>query len=422
MLTLDAFTTHISQLSSQQGWVVALSGGVDSLVLLHLLNTLKSRDGCFKLRAIHVNHQLHDTSGQWERHCASMCDAWKVPFESYSVIVDKDLGLGTEAAARLARYQALTQHCQSDECVVTAHHQMDQVETLLLQLMRGSGVKGLSAMSEKSVINGCDILRPLLDFSRKSIEAYAVANSLTWMEDPSNQDLVFDRNYVRHQLLPVIQARWPSALQTLSRSARHCFDADQLLQLYLNRDLESLKRGDQLSVSDLLALPSLKQYHLLRTWLVEQGCPLPDTNQLQAMMANVVRAKVDATPCLHWKGYELRRHDGQLYAMPRLVTFDASAHYVWNLQTDLEIELLGLTLSSQSEKALQITKQYGVSEVTVRFRRGGERLRRYGHVQHQTLRKCFQQWRVPPWLRDRTPLLFIKDELVGVWGCEFDSD
>ena len=199
----------------------------------------------------------------------------------------------------------------------------------------------------------------------------------------------------------------------MARSSQHCYFSNQLLDHYLSQDLIRLKQGCQLSVDGLKSMPSIKQHPLLRAWLIEQDCPLPDTHQLNTMMTDVVYAKRDAIPCVKWKGYELRRYSDLLYVMPKLMCFDRDIEYVWNLQEDLTIKPLGLTLQAKSQAVRDIQQIYQISQVTVRFRQGGERLPLRGY--HQTLSKYFQQARIPPWLRDRMPLLFMGDELIFVW-------
>ena len=413
MLTLETFKKNWRRFSHQRALVVALSGGVDSIVLLHLLKSLKSQGTDITLRAIHINHQLSPAADDWALHCSSICSLWDVPYETYRVNVNLALGVGLEAAAREVRYQALIDHCLPGEGLVTAHHEMDQVETVLLQLVRGAGVKGLSGMSAESCLYGCEILRPLLNVSRESIERYAKINQLDWVEDSSNRNIMFDRNYMRYQVLPKLQERWPASLQTIARSAHHCSGANLLLDHYLSQDLQLIKQGNQLSVSSFLSMPTLKHRHLLRAWLVEQGAPLPDAHQLEAMISDVVCAKSDAMPCLFWKGYELRRYDDLLYVMSKLDDFDSTSSYVWDLQDDLFIEPLGITLRVQSEAILSIKERYPSEQVMVHFRQGGEKLYRGNH--RQTLKKYFQQQRVPPWLRGRIPLLTVSDKLVFVW-------
>ncbi len=412
-LDLQQFKHECFSLVGQSRCLVALSGGVDSVVLLHLLKQLRSLDSNLKLRAVHINHQLSMNADGWQQQCKTLCDAWQIPFESQSVMVDRTLGLGTEAAARLARYKALTQICEDDECILTGHHQLDQAETLLLQLIRGAGVKGLSAMAKSSLFDDCHLVRPLLSFTKTEILVYAKENGLQWTEDTSNHDMVFDRNYVRHQLMPIFQARWPSVSQTISRAANHCAEADALLTDYLKQDLVRIQSGNQLVISLLTEMSVLKQSHLLRLWLTEQGCPLPDTNQLQAMLTDVVNTRCDAMPCMHWKGYEMRRFNDRLYVMLRLEPFDSSLRYSWSLDQDCLIEPLAMRLSAQSSTAISLREKYQVDRVSVRFRQGGERMQRQGH--HQSLKKFFQQVSVPPWQRDRTPLLFIEEDLVEVY-------
>ncbi len=420
MLTLETFKENWKSFCHQQALVIALSGGVDSIVLLHLLKSLKSQGAGFSLRAIHINHQLSPAADDWSQHCLSICSLWNVDYETYRVNVDLGLGIGLEAAARKVRYQALIDHCLPGESLVTAHHEMDQVETVLLQLVRGAGVRGLSGMSAESRLNGCDILRPLLSVSRDNIENYAKVNQLGWVEDSSNYNVMFDRNYMRYQVLPKLQERWSASLQTIARSAHHCSGVSSLLDYYLGEDLQLIKQGNQLSVSSFLSMPTLKHSHLLRAWLVDQGAPLPDTHQLEVMVSDVICAKNDAMPCLHWKGYELRRYDDLLYVMPKLGDFDSTSSYIWDLQDDLFIEPLGVTLYAQSEAVLWIKERYPSELVRVHFRQGGEKLHRGDH--HQSLRKYFQQQRIPPWLRGRVPLLTVRNKLVFVWFSQNESD
>lgn len=405
-------TTQLkTRLTTSDRLCVAFSGGVDSLVLLHLLAGFRDDIG-FQLRAVHVDHGLQADSTQWAEYCSDCCAQLAVPMELVQLQLQPSRGESIEAVARTARYQALAQQLQVGELCCTAHHQDDQVETLLLQLLRGSGPRGLAAMPERSVLGEGELWRPLLQVTRVELLAYAQEHQLAWLEDPSNTNQRFDRNYLRHTVLPLLEERWPGIKACLSRSAALSADAAQLLTELAAIDYKQICCGDELSISAMQTLSLARQRNVLRYWLEQQGLPLPSAVKLDQMMNEVMPAREDAQPLLCWSGAEVRRFQDKLYAMLPLPSHDAEQVLDWPVGTDLSLPD-GQVLTWQ----LLLARYTGTpSDVTVRFRQGGERCRLPKRDGSLSLKNLFQEWAVPPWLRERVPLVYIGDELVWIVG------
>ena len=289
----------------------ALSGGIDSCVLLHaLVEVKKSLD--FNFRVMHVHHGLSPNADSWVEFCKQTCVAYQVPLEVERVEVQKGAGIGLEAAARDARYKVL--YDAGADYIILAHHQDDQAETLLLQLIRGAGLKGLSAMAAQDE-NRC-LLRPLLDISRQEIEAYAKANQLAWIDDESNLDTKYDRNYCRHEIMPVIKARFPAADETLARSASHIAEASQLLNELAQIDAQACLIEGRMSVKRLGELNLPRAKNLFRWWLSSMGFVAPSSDRLDEMLTQLINASQDASLKISLdKANEinLRRYQGYAY-------------------------------------------------------------------------------------------------------------
>ena len=410
---------------------LAYSGGVDSHVLLHLLNTLRPQLSVQTLRAIYINHQLHDAAAQWGEHCARTCDRLGVDFQQHTVSIALNDGKSLEAAARTARYAVFHSLMKPEDCLVTAHHQDDQAETLLLQLFRGAGPHGLAAMPLIIEDEGIRHLRPMLNFSRDEIVAYARLHNLHWIEDSSNSNPRFDRNFLRHEVIPLLKQRWPSLSRTVSRSAQLCAESGQLLDIQAQHTLGAFQKDAShalpvtaLPVMPLLQLSDIECRNVLRVWLESLGLPLPSFVQMQNIMREVLHARQDAEPLVRWSGAEIRRYDERLYAMTPLPTHDARQIYHWDMATSMTINGVGRllmaavsTVESESLSATRLT----AADVSIRFRQGGERCHLAGHAHSHSLKHLFQHWRIHPWLRDRVPLLFVDGELAAVAGygiCE----
>jgi len=412
-----------SDITPSRYWI-AFSGGVDSLVLLHALAALRGHMGASRFCAVHVNHGLSPKAGQWADQCARQCAELSLPFTLCEVNAAPAAGESPEAAARNARYRALAGLVESGDCLLTAHHQDDQAETLLLQLLRGAGPKGLAAMPMLSQFSRGWHARPLLEFRREALITYAEANGLSWLEDESNFDTRLERNFLRHEILPRLKQHFPGLASTLSRSARRCAEAAEILQVQAQADLQSLQLStDALSVKDLCALGEVRARNVLHYWIHARALPVPSEAQLQGLWRSVIGAARDAVPLLQWPGAEARRYRDALYIMPPLLDFDATLQYEWDLSAPLALPGLG-HLRVQTVTGTGVLRDcLQGKRLSVRFRQGGERLCVAGREGHHSLKKLFQEAAVPPWQRERIPLLFADDELVAVSGhwvaCSF---
>lgn len=392
---------------------IAYSGGLDSTCLLHAIAILNQQGRLNSaICAIHIHHGLSQNADAWQKQCAEFSSMMMVDFKSIQVDAQPRSGQSPEAVARDARYQAIAKCMKKGDVLLTGHHQDDQAETLLIQLLRGSGVQGLAAMPVSNTFEQGLLHRPLLQFSRKELQTYAEQQSLSWVEDESNQCNDYDRNLLRNQIIPQLQQRWPSMNRTLSRTAAHCAESAQLCDELAIDDLQDISLADPftLPVEGLLALSRARQNNLLRYWVVKQKIPLPTTAQLQQITHSLLSAKKDATPLVCWQGGELRRFSANIYLMPPLEPHDAKQILSWPLSTEiLDIPSLGLTLQrNELKQTLNLSLQ-------VKFRQGGERYRRPDSIHHTTLKKLFQSHQVPPWQRNRIPLLYHNGELLEVY-------
>jgi tRNA(Ile)-lysidine synthase len=396
---------------------VAYSGGLDSTVLLATLAQLRGRAG-FELRALHVNHHLQAGADEFAR--AALLTAQQLQVEVSVLDVKIPLrGQSLEAAARKARYDALRRNLRPGEWLLTAHHQDDQLETVLLQLLRGAGLAGLAAMPATAGFGAGQLLRPLLPVSRAALADYARRRRLNWSEDPSNSDARFDRNFLRQQVLPLLNGRWPAAALTVSRSASHLADAQVLLEELADAQLARAADGAALRISALRILTTPQQRNLLRRWLRSRSLPAPDAGRLGELMAGLLTARRDAAPVLRWPGAEIRRHQGLLYALSPGLPLPQPRAWSWRSERVLLLPGAGrLELDPHPHGELCLTSL--PARLAVRFRAGGERLQTIGG--RKPLKNLLQELDIPPWQRERLPLLYDGERLIAVAGCWLDSD
>src|SRR5512139_392435 len=291
---------------------VAWSGGLDSTVLMHLMVGLRNRHPRqITLRALHVDHHLQSASRQFRAHCRKLARLWKVPLETLDVQVRAGAGVSMEEAAREARYAAWKGALSPGEILLVAQHADDQVESLLLALLRGAGPAGLAAMPRSVPLGRGRLLRPLLELPRSALQDYAGQQGLTWVDDPSNQQLRFDRNYLRAEVVPRLRQRWPGVAQTVSRSARHCAAAAAALADAAALDLDAAADGSGLDMAVLRRWPSSRQLAVLRAWFSRAGLRSPETRHLEQIQG-MLRARADAHPMLVLSGAVVRVHDSRL--------------------------------------------------------------------------------------------------------------
>lgn len=409
-------------------WWVAYSGGVDSHLLLALLAQLPQRP---PLAVIHVDHQLQSDSGLWAAHCREQAEALQLEFVCETVTIDPQADKGVEEAAREARYQVFAGLLQPGEVLMMGHHQDDQIETLLLRLLRGSGQRGLAGMPFTRSVGKGVLCRPLLDLSRGDIEQLAQSLGLHWIEDPSNRSEQYDRNFLRHRLLPLLAERWPGYRQALTRTVALSEENAQLNEELAELDCHALSLSPlapSLPIAALQVLSPGRQKNLLRYWLSARQLPLPSAVQLQAVLEEVMQAREDAEPLLAWPGVQVRRFRGELYAMPPLAPVDPQLRVAIKPGRCVQIAGVGRVSLQPSESLGQpATAQPRIRQaslqqasVDLRLRQGGERCHPAGRSASQTLKKLLQEYAVETWLRDRLPLLYVDGQLAAVadyWVC-----
>ena len=396
-------------LAQDQELLVAFSGGLDSRVLLQLAAAAQPHAG-FRLRAVHVHHGLSANADAWVDFCRTTCAALNVPLDIVHVAVDKSSGLGIEATARAARYQALLE--AGADWVLLAHHEDDQAETLLLQLLRGAGAKGLSAMAAADPKRR--LLRPLLDVSRAELERYARAQGLSWIEDESNADTAYDRNYCRHQILPVMTQRFPAARTTLARSAGHLAEAAQLLDALAMLDAAGAVDADRLSISALAALDAARARNLLRWWLSASEQAVPGTAALQEMLRQLIGARADASVQLVLGDMCIRRYRGLAYLERN--TLPLPLAMAWHGEAELWLPDGSRLVFERGHGTGLAVARLGMNMLQIRNRQGGERFQPDCRRPSRTLKHLLQEAVMPPWLRARLPLLFWGEQLVVVPG------
>ena len=394
-------------------YVIALSGGLDSTVLAHALAVTRERHGK-ALLAVHIDHRLHPDSGSWSNYCRQLADGLGIEIRTETVTVDRAGSGGLEAAAREARYAALARHLAAGDWLLSAHHRNDQAETLLLNLMRGSGPAGLAGIGLLTRWGAGWLVRPLIDVPRAALEAYAAAQDLRWVDDPANADLRFDRNYLRLEVLPALEQRWAGVVERLARSADLAAEAATMLEELAGIDLECTgNRATRIDVEELLKLSPARQRNLLRYAARRAGLPVPGGARLGTVLDDVLRAREDAQPLVSWQGAELRRYRGRLYLLP------PPGETAWQpgqpfsgVPLALGAGMGSLRLAPGAARGLgKDTVQRGLS---LRAREGGEKFRPIGHTHTKKLKKLLQEEGVVPWMRERLPLIYAGEQLVAV--------
>jgi tRNA(Ile)-lysidine synthase len=397
--------------------LVAFSGGIDSSVLLHALAT--SADKHEKpLIAIHVNHGLHENAGEWAAHCAIVAKDLDLKFICVDVVVDDNAGLGVEAAARQARYDAFAEIVEEGDWLVSAHHEDDQAETLLLNLMRGSGLAGLAGIGTVQRFARGMLVRPLLGVSADDLDAYAREHGIRWIDDPSNLDTRFDRNFLRRQIVPALEERWPGVSQRLRKSAELAGEASEMLNDLAALDLANITTGakpDKLDIDGLKSLSEQRQRNVLRYAARLCGLPVPPATRLRQITRELIPAREDAQPLVAWPGVEIRRYRDRLYLLGEMAEDDIPTAAVLSADGNwLDLGKGSGQLRLRADVADGIDKDAVREGLVLRFRQGGEEFCPAGRTGTKKLKKLLQEDGVVPWMRQRIPLLYSGDELVAV--------
>lgn len=384
---------------------VGYSGGLDSTVLLTCLAaypTLRT-----KLHVVHIHHGISPNAEQWWAHCQDYCETLGLAWIGRRVNVAA--GANLEERARTARYQVFESLLQALDAVVVAHHQTDQSETVLLNLLRGAGVEGLSAMSEQRTCGKGVLLRPFLAYPREMLQHYANVHALQWIEDESNTYECLSRSYLRHQVMPLLQAKWPAASKTIAATALHCQQAKRNLNWLAMLDCDHLAGKNILLTSELL-LNRDRLNNVLRAWLQNHLKQAPSAEVLRCVIDELINAKKDATPLVQIGEIQIRRYRQALY----ILETPAEKHVpcLWaRFPQPLALSPNHMLHAVPPKNGLVISPN---SKIEIRYRVGGEQL--YWRGQTKSLKTLFQEWGIPPWERPQVPLLYVDNKLLAVIG------
>ncbi len=454
MSRIDSALAFLADLPDDARIAVGFSGGLDSLTLLHEVRQRLPQRA--HLRALHVHHGLHEHADRWQRFCREHCQCERIPLEVLRV-APPATGASLENRARLARYRAFAKALQSGELLLLAHHLDDQVETLLLRLLRGAGPPGLSGIPARRSLGQGALLRPFLQLPRSELESHARSQGLDWIDDESNRDTRFDRNYCRHAILPLLEERWPRYRESWERSRGLLAESRQLLDELARLDLAScaaepasegepspcaaqtsideLRPGEKLAsaslaapaspacLADLRFLRSLqieplqrlsepRRRNALRCWLECHGESPPEAKRLHELAGAVLASRSDGAAAVAFTGFQVRRFAGELHFLPDLPRFDELWQADWNPAKSPLLELPG----NGSLHAIATNEQgLAAASYQIRYRQGGETCR-LANRRSRKLKKILNEARIPPWLRKRLPLLFAGSELAAIPG------
>ena len=393
---------------------VALSGGIDSVVLLHLLHQLQKKHR-FTLNAMHVHHGLSKHADKWVKFCEKLCRDLSVPLDVHYVKLPQKKSLGIEGEARQLRYEKLLQ--SKSDLIVLAHHEDDQAETFLLQLIRGAGVKGLSSMADFD--DARKLWRPLLNTSRIDIESYAKQHKLKWIEDESNQNIDFDRNFIRSKVLPILKNRFNHIFKVISRSSAHLAEAqnllDDLAKLDLKKYLKSINYNHKLQVNTLNKLSLHRVKNVLRYWLEMNNQLMPSKDLLDELLRQVLTAKKDAELKIELsKAFEIRRYKDEIYIVKKDQQKQKNYEIVWAGESEI-------LLPNGSKLKFKKVKGKGISlekikdkNLVISNRKGGESFKPDSKRPTKKLKQLLQESDLPPWEREEIPLIFVDHDLVCV--------
>ncbi|MDP1772009.1 MAG: tRNA lysidine(34) synthetase TilS [Methylobacter sp.] len=399
--------------NERQRFYIAYSGGVDSHVLLHCCSSMAQLKD--KITAVYVHHGLQAEAEAWAEHCEKTAKELGVEFLTLRVNANATPGESPEEAARNARYAALESLISVGDVLLLAQHREDQLETVLLQLFRGSGLRGLSGMPERQAFGSGAMLRPLLNTPKQAICDYAQSHQLSWVEDPSNQSNDYDRNFLRNAVVPLLKQRWTAIDKTVARSAKHCADAQVLVEEVADELFNAAfnSANQTLYISRLTEHQLHPQQLIIRHWFRHLGLKMPAQAFVERILNEVVAAAGHRDPVLSGQGYSIRRYRDKLYCLTQVVQ-NAQQDLVWpNGQASTKIAQ-GQVLSYEPSSKGILREQWQAAKVEIRFRRGGEKICLPGRQGHHSLKNLFQEAGIPPWERDAIPLVYLDDMLAAV--------
>lgn len=399
----------LERLQQYEQLIVAFSGGLDSTALLFCLACYPSLSS--RITAVHINHGLSPHALAWQRHCEQFCRNLNLAFLAESVTFNRTSNI--EEEARTARYAVFSRLSHQGSCLLLGHHLNDQAETVLLQLFRGAGVDGLCGMSElDSFSEGATIARPFLPYTREQLYQYALAHGLKWIEDESNSEIYFSRNYLRNEIMPLLHDKWPGLVANIARAGSHCQQArDNLYELALLDCQEIVDSSSSLSIASLQHLDEGRLINVLRVWFKKNKVRAPSAIITKQLIKELLGAKQDAIPLIQWGDVAIRRSQGRIY-LEKNASIALPKEIAWSdFPKPLKLAEEYVLHAKKTAKGLVLPTK---ASIKVKFREGGETITL--HQQTKLLKKLFQEWQVPCWERNRIPLIYINNQLAVVVG------
>jgi len=407
----QSFQDNFKQNNANLEILLGLSGGLDSCVLLHLLANMQTQLD-FKLKAIHVHHGLSSSADDWLNFCKQKCKLLDIEFDAVKVKINEKGSLGIEGEARELRYEAIKK--KQKGVVALGHHQNDQAETLLLQLLRGSGLKGLAGMPEFDEER--KFWRPMLNIKKELLEKYASENDIKYIKDESNEDINFDRNFIRKKVLPLIESRYPASIETISRSATNISEGHQINELLALDDSKNVMSddGSHLLIENLNKLPNLRAINLIRWWLSFNDLLMPSKKNVEELFRQVKLIKKDTSLNLKISNdRSIRAFDDKLLIVS-IMNDLPSYHFKWAGQEEIELPNKSKLHFVKTKKGGLSLSKLGAKSLYIKSRTGGEKLKSFPDQPSRSLKYLFQKADIPHWERDQVPLVYANEQLVAV--------
>ena len=415
----QSFQDNLKQNNANLEILLGFSGGLDSCVLLHLLANMQTQLD-FKLKAIHVHHGISPYADDWLNFCKQKCKLLDIEFDAVKVKINKKGSLGIEGEARELRYEAIKK--KQKDIVALGHHQNDQAETLMLQLLRGSGLKGLAGMPEFDKKR--KFWRPMLNIKKELLEKYASENGIKYIKDESNEDINFDRNFIRKKVLPLIESRYPASIETISRSASNISEGYHLNKLLALDDSKNVMSddGSYLLISDLNKLPNLRAINLIRWWLSFNGLLMPSKKNVEELFRQVKLIKKDTSLNLKISNDRSIRAFGNKLFIVSMKNNLPSYRFKWAGQDEIELPNKSKLHFVKTKKGGLSLSKLGVNTLDIKGRTGGEKLKPLPDQPSRSLKYLFQKADIPHWERDQFPLVYANEKLVAVpnLGVQFE--
>ena len=416
---LDIIERQIKPLLPNK-FCIAFSGGMDSTVLLHVMKNIIDEKS--QIRAIHINHNIVDNSKVWTRTCKSICKNFGIDIEIISLEVTHN-GYGLEAAARDERYEKLKEKLYENEYLLTAHHEEDQMETVFLRMARGTGLDGLQGINEKYSFGEGIIFRPMLEVSKTSVMDYAKEHQLKWVEDSSNQDTHFDRNFLRKKIIPQFRERWPSIASSVSRLSQLSAQNIKILNQIAEEDIGPIANMNELPLAKLLDKSFERANNMLRYIILANGMSIPSMKTLQDGLKEMLDPETDKS-VIAWKDYCIRKYKNHLYFLSNsdLEPNKVDVRIPWEIGKTVNLgENIG-TIEATFIHGDGLSIEKCKNKLTISYRQGGELIKPIGHRINKSLKNLFQENQILPWMRDKIPLIYYQDELVSVADLWFNQN